>query len=163
MTAEEIIEKFQLEPLNIEGGYFRRLYTHPQTITIDGRRRPLATSIYYLVTKSSFSALHRLKSDEIFHFYAGDPVEMLQLTEVGEGLRIVMGSNFALNHEAQVIVPSGTWQGTRLINGGQWALLGTTVHPGFDDADFELARQDELLARYPAFEREIRNFLKAEK
>src|SRR4029079_3590727 len=97
----------------------------------------VATCIYYLLTPDTFSAIHRVKSDEIFHFYAGDAIEMLQLWPGGETNVVTIHNDLAASVEPQIIVPAGVWQGCRLVPGGQWALMGCTVAPGFDYTDFE--------------------------
>lgn len=165
-TAREIIERLQLVPLTIEGGYFRETYRAPLTLpagtlpTEYAGERTASTCIYYLLTPEAFSAIHRVRSDEIFHFYAGDPVEMLQLwpsedASRGETKVVTIHNELATGHEPQVVVPAGVWQGCRLMPGGEWALLGCTVAPGFDYADFELGRRSELIAAYPQFEKLI--------
>jgi predicted cupin superfamily sugar epimerase len=83
--------------------------------------------------------MHRLRSDEVFHFYLGDEVEMLQLWPDGTGRRVGLGSDLAAGMLPQTVVPQGVWQGSRLVRGGRFALLGCTVSPGFDYADFESA------------------------
>jgi predicted cupin superfamily sugar epimerase len=113
--------------------------------------RALSTAIYFLLTQDSFSAMHRLASDEIWHFYLGDPVQMLQLPEHGEGRILTLGTDLAAGVRPQVIVPRGTWQGACLLPGGRFALLGATMAPGFDFADFELAQREWLLVAYPQF------------
>jgi predicted cupin superfamily sugar epimerase len=95
------------------------------------------------------SKLHRLRSDEIFHFYAGDPVEMLLLRD-GSGEVVTLGADLAHEMRPQVIVPRGVWQGCRLRPGGLWALMGTTVSPGFAYEDFEMGSSAELAALHPA-------------
>ncbi|HTY09169.1 MAG TPA: cupin domain-containing protein, partial [Candidatus Edwardsbacteria bacterium] len=117
-----------LKPLELEGGYFSETYRSRTRIPADRRgQRPCSTAIYYLLTPDTFSALHRLRSDEVFHFYAGDPVEMLLLRPGGQSEVLVLGNDLARRRRPQVIVPRGVWQGARLARGGQWALLGTTV------------------------------------
>lgn len=145
----------------IEGGYFVETYKSGLTIprgvlpsSYPGDRS-VATAIYYLLTPDTFSALHRLRGDEIFHFYLGDPVEMLELREDGAGGITLLGQDIAAGHKLQHVVPAGVWQGSRLVPGGQFALLGTTVSPGFDYEDYETARREELIARYPEFEDRI--------
>lgn len=151
-TAREIIERLQLEPLTIEGGYFRETYRAPLmlpagTLPTDyGGGRNAATCIYYLLTPETFSAIHRVRSDEIFHFYAGDAVEMLQLWPGGKAKVVTVHNDLAAGHEPQVVVPAGVWQGCRLVPGGEWALMGCTVAPGFDYVDFELAKREDMLA-----------------
>jgi predicted cupin superfamily sugar epimerase len=154
LTAEDVKRLLALEPLEPEGGCFVETYRccrslPPGTLPGQDSPRPLATAIYYLVEPGAWSALHRLRSDEVFHFYLGDPVEMLQLHPGGEGRVLRLGGALAAGERPQVVVPAGTWQGTRLVAGGRWALLGTTVAPGFDVADFELGRCADLVARWP--------------
>lgn len=101
--------------------------------------------------------MHRLKSDEIFHFYAGDAVEMLQLHSGGAGALIRIGSDLASGERPQVVVPRGIWQGSRLAHGGRWALLGCTVSPGFEFEDYEAAMREELCAGWPEFSQLLRD------
>jgi len=155
LTAQKVIDRLQLVPLPIEGGYFRETYRSPlrhpgHALPAEyGGERNASTAIYYLLTPDTFSALHRVKSDEVFHFYAGDPVEMLQLRSDGDAAVVLIGNDLAAGHEPQVVVPAGVWQGCRLVPGGRWALMGCTVAPGFDYADFEAARRAELVRDYP--------------
>ncbi len=157
LTAQQIIERLQLVPLTIEGGYFRETYraatTIPASVLPDDypADRNASTAIYYLLTPETYSAIHRVRSDEVFHFYAGDAVEMLQLSPDGNARTVVIGNDLAAGQEPQVVVPAGVWQGCRLILGGRWALMGCTVAPGFDFADFELADRAQLTASYPDF------------
>jgi predicted cupin superfamily sugar epimerase len=102
--------------------------------------------------------LHRITSDEIFHFYGGDPVEMIQFDESGHVTRFVLGSDLANGEVPQVIVPAGVWQALKLVDGGAWGLMGTTVAPGFDFADFELGDCNTLLKTFPKLDSEIRRF-----
>src|SRR5207245_2095434 len=97
-----------------------------------GTDRWAGTAIYYLLTPDTFSALHRLPTDEVYHFYLGDPVEMLQLWPDGSGRVGTLGQDVRAGQLLQVIVPRGVWQGSRLRPGGAFALLGTTMAPGFD-------------------------------
>jgi predicted cupin superfamily sugar epimerase len=155
LTAQDIIDRLQLVPLTIEGGFFRETYRSAVSVSASalpgqyGGDRNVSTAIYYLLTPDTFSAIHRVKSDEVFHFYAGDPVEMLQLEADGRGRTVTIGNDLAAGHMPQLVVPGGLWQGCRLIPGGRWALLGCTVAPGFDYADFTAANRAELLAQYP--------------
>jgi hypothetical protein len=156
-TAQELIERLNLEPLPIEGGFFRQTYVSAETIppsALPERYRgdkPFSTAIYYLLTSDadSFSAMHRLPTDEVYHFYLGDPVEMLLLFPDGSGRRVVLGQDIAAGQHVQFLAPAGAWQGSRLIAGGHFALMGTTMAPGFDPTDFVSGRRAELVARYP--------------
>lgn len=163
LTPEEIIGRLGLRPLVREGGFFAETYRSCEQLApaaLPSRyagARALATAIYYLLTPESCSRLHRLASDEIFHFYLGDPVEMLQLDPDGSGRRFTLGSDLRTGMMPQVCVPCGVWQGSRLRAGGRLALLGTTVAPGFDSADFEAGDRDTLLAAYPDYASAIRD------
>ena len=162
MTAEEVKRLLSLEPHPREGGWFVQTYAAEETFSAsvfaDARyasSRRTSTAIYYLLEPETFSEMHRLPSDEIFHFYAGDAVEMLQLLPDGDGKTIVIGNNLLQGQSPQVVVPHGVWQGSRLIDGGKWALLGCTVAPGFEYEDYAAAGHDELTSRWPAFAAQI--------
>ena len=103
-----------------------------------------------MLTPDTFSAMHRLAADEIFHFYLGDPVEMLQLHPDGTHQTIVLGPNLESDQRPQVIVRRNIWQGARLLSGGRYARLGTTGAPGLDYTDYETAPRAPLLASHPA-------------
>lgn len=154
-TAESIIERFGLTPYPEEGGWFRETYRCGEEASADGlperygARRSFGTCIYYLLTGDTLSRLHRLKSDEIFHFYLGDPVRMLHLYPDGSSDVLTLGHDVVNGEHVQVVVPRGTWQGAVLVEGGEFALMGCTVAPGFDFADYETGDRAELLARWP--------------
>lgn len=155
ITAAELKSLLKLEPHPVEGGWFVQTWSTEEIIPEDalpGRYagpRAAGTAIYYLLESGIFSEMHRLASDEVFHFYLGDPVEMLQLWPDGTGRRIVLGSDVAGGMAVQAVVPRGVWQGARLVAGGKLALLGCTVSPGFDYADYESGQRDELLRDWP--------------
>jgi predicted cupin superfamily sugar epimerase len=156
MTAEEIKRLLQLEAHPCEGGYFRQTWKSeeeiPQT-ALPSRysgTRAAGTAIYYLLEPSTFSEMHRLISDEVFHFYYGDAVEMLQLWPDGSSRVVRLGSDLASGVLPQLVVPKGVWQGSRLVPGGSVALIGCTVSPGFDYADYETGNQADLVREYPA-------------
>ena len=109
-----------------------------------------------MIEEETFSEMHVLASDEIFHFYLGDPVEMLLLYPSGQSLLLTLGPDLAAGQRPQILVPAGVWQGTRLVEGGKLALLGCTVTPGFDYADYESGRYAELAAKWPAEAERIR-------
>ena len=156
-TAEQLIEHLGLEPLTIEGGLFRQTYAAAESIAGDALPqryrgpRSFGGAIYYLLTSEadSFSALHRLETDEIYHFYLGDPVEMLLLHADGRSERIVLGSDILSGQRVQFVVPRGVWQGSRVLAGGSFALMGTTMAPGFDLADWAEGKRESLLREYP--------------
>jgi uncharacterized protein len=157
VTADELIAALDLRPLPLEGGYYRETYRSADLLpagalpTHYGAPRCAGTAIYYLLTPGTCSALHRLASDEIFHFYLGGPVRMLQLFPDGQGREIILGPDLLNGQSPQVVVPRGVWQGSVLEPGVEFALVGCTVAPGFEYADYEHANRAKLLARYPAF------------
>lgn len=155
LTADALIRLLHLAPLPVEGGHFRQTWRSEVTMGTgsgDGRDRPAGTAIYYLLTDApdSFSALHRLPTDEVYHFYLGDPVELLMLHPDGRAGSAVLGHDLAAGQCVQLVVPRGTWQGSRVVPGGRVALLGTTMAPGFDAADYEGGTRADLVARYPS-------------
>lgn len=162
MTANEVIKKLDLRPLPEEGGYYRETYrsdagqVEAKTFGINAdSNRVISTGIYYLVVPESFSALHRVRSDEMFHFYAGDAAEMIQIDEQGNIERITIGSNIGAGEIPQVLVRRGVWQGLRLKAGGKWALMGTTVAPGFEFEDFEVGNREEMINQFPHLRNDI--------
>jgi predicted cupin superfamily sugar epimerase len=162
LTADEIRKRLKLQPHPAEGGYFMETYRSEHLIAKDALPsgypdgRSVSTAIYYMLTANSFSAMHRLRGDEIFHFYLGDPVELLQLKADGSGEVVVLGQDIVAGMRPQHVVPAGAWQGSRLVRGGKYALLGTTVAPGFDFQDFEIGDRDELEGEYPQYAEMIR-------
>src|SRR5947207_15991424 len=130
VTAKELIERLQLQPHPREGGYFRETYRSADRLAGAhlppryGGDRCAGTAIYYLLTPGTFSALHRLASDEVFHFYLGGPVRMLQLLPDGSGRTLQLGSDLLAGQQVQVVVPRGVWQGSVLEDGADFGLLG---------------------------------------
>jgi predicted cupin superfamily sugar epimerase len=155
MTADDLKSLLHLKPHPCEGGWFAETWRAEEIIpkvslpTRYSFERAAGTAIYYLLEPHTFSEMHRLASDEVFHFYLGDPVEMLQLWPDGPVRTIVLGHDLAAGMQVQAMVPKGVWQGSRLRDGGRFALLGCTVSPGFDYADYEAGKRDELIAQFP--------------
>jgi uncharacterized protein len=154
LTAEQIRELLQMRPHPIEGGYFAETYRGSQVVPQSLLRgypgdRAISTAIYYLLTPATFSAMHRVRGDEMFHFYLGDPVEMLQLKTDGTGEVILLGQDIAAGMRPQHTVPGGVWQGSRVRAGGKYALLGTTMAPGFEYEDYETGQRQDLITGYP--------------
>ncbi len=156
-TADQLIRHLALQPHPKEGGYFRETYRaadmSPQSALAPRYYGPrcASTAIYYLLTPNTFSALHRLQSDEVFHFYLGSPVRMLQLYPDGQGRSIVLGPDVLSGQQLQLVVPRGVWQGSLLEPAGEFALLGCTVAPGFEYVDYESGDRQALMDQYPAF------------
>jgi len=149
MTAQEIKALLNLQPHPVEGGSFRRTYTSAGFVELPRGLRAQGTAIYYLLEPGAFSEMHVLASDEIFHFYLGDPVEMLQLYPDGRSALFTLGQDLQAGQHVQLVVPAGVWQGTRLVRDGKVALLGCTVTPGFDFADYRSASYPELVQKWP--------------
>lgn len=156
MTATEIKRLLQLEQHPCEGGSFRQTYISTLRCQAPQGDRAVGTAIYYLLETGTFSEMHVLSSDEVFHFYIGDPVEMLQLHPDGSSTLITLGPDLSAGQQVQVIVPAGVWQGTRLIGDGKVALLGCTVSPGFDYADYQSGAFANLVSRWPGQSDRIR-------
>jgi hypothetical protein len=156
VTADEIKKMLNLEPHPVEGGSFRRTYTSAGIVDLPRGRRPQSTAIYYLLEQGQFSEMHVLHSDEMFHFYLGDPVEMLQLHPDGRSALFVLGPDLKAGQHVQLHVPAGVWQGTRILDNGNVALLGCTVVPGFDFADYRSASYQELATKWPTQAEPIR-------
>ncbi|HEY0256625.1 MAG TPA: cupin domain-containing protein [Candidatus Methylacidiphilales bacterium] len=152
-------QKFDFKPIAQEGGYFFSTY-HSEIMvpgTSPGAPSLLAGSaIYFLLTPGDFSALHRLKEDEIYHYYTGSPIELLQLFPDGTGSVTICGPEFWNGQQPQVVVKHGTWQGSHPIDPRNYSLLGTTMTPGFTPSDFELGKRDELAKSYPQFAAKIK-------
>ena len=154
MTAEDIIEHLQLTP-HPEGGFYREVYQSENFIELtclpgafNGKRR-LSTSTYYLLRMGDFSAFHRIKSDEIWHYYAGGNI-ILHLLNPQTGYQTkILGNEITGPGWFPVIVPAHSWFAAEPEKGKLFALAGCTVSPGFDFADFELANKHKLLKEYP--------------
>jgi len=149
VTANEIKKLLNLGPHPVEGGYFRRTFTSAANLDLPRGTRPQGTAIYYLLEAGTFSEMHLLDSDEMFHFYLGDPLEMLLLYPDGGSSVFTLGHGLESGQQVQVLVPAGVWQGMRLIGSGRMALVGCTVVPGFHYADYHNANFAELSAKWP--------------
>jgi uncharacterized protein len=149
MAAEEIKTLLKLEPHPVEGGWYRRTYTSEVSVALLRGVRPYGTAIYYLLEEGTFSEMHMVASDEIFHFYLGDPVEMRLLYPNGHSEFLIFGPDLAVGQQPQILVPAGVWQGERLVEDGKVALFGCTVTPGFDFADYRSGSYAELAAGWP--------------
>lgn len=139
-----------------EGGWYRESYRSEEAVPAAalpekfGGERSFCTAIYFLLERGDISCLHRIKSDELWHFYAGTPLTVHVITPAGEHREIRLGPGLASGESFQAAVPAGCWFGAEVAGEGDYALVGCTVSPGFDFADFEMGGRDELLERYPA-------------
>ena len=160
LDAAQIVRLLNLAPLPLEGGFYCETYRSEQSFAPGAPfvgLRARSTAIYYLLTADTFSAVHRLPGDETFHFYLGDPVVMLMLRPDGVGETVRLGPDLE-RMKVQHTVPANTWQATRLLPGGAWALLGTTMSPGFEFGDYE-AGTDALAEEYPEWAEDIRSLM----
>jgi len=161
ITSGEIKALLRLEPHPIEGGFYRRTYTSAGSVDLPRGMRAQCTAIYYMLEPGTFSEMHVLDSDEIFHFHLGDPVEMLQLHPDGSSAVFTLGPDLKAGQHAQLAVPAGVWQGTSLVGDGKVALLGCTVTPGFDFADYQGGSYAELAEKWPAEAARIRKLTRS--
>lgn len=158
LAAEEVIKLLGLLPLPVEGGYYKRTYYAaeliPEAALPPRYREPhhFGGAIFYLLNDDPdcFSAIHALPTDEVYHFYLGDPVELLLLYPQGKTTRITLGSDLVNGQQVQYVAPRGVWQGSRLLPGGRWALMGTTMAPAYEDGDYIPGDREQLAAQYPS-------------
>ncbi len=154
-SAAYWVEKYLMQP-HPEGGYFVETYRAAEQIPnaalpdrFDGSRA-FSTAIYFLLEGHHFSALHRIQADEVWHFYAGDPLEVFVIHAENGALEVIrLGPDPEAGEVFQAVVPAGAWFGSRPVAGAAYSLVGCTVAPGFDFADFELAERAVLLAAFP--------------
>lgn len=168
LSAEEIRKQLQLVPLPIEGGYFRQTYLASDQIAkehLPGRypeNKAVGSAILFLLTPDSFSAFHKLLTDEIYHYHLGDPAELFELHPDGSSNRVILGPDILGGQQVQHVVSQGVWQASRVTPGGEWTLLGTTMAPAYTQSDFELGETDKLIDDYPG-QKEIITQLTREK
>ena len=154
MNSEEIIEKFKLEA-HPEGGYFYENYRCSGKVNISnfwkGAKgfRSYSTGIYFLLDKNQFSAFHRIKQDEMWHFYAGSTLLLHMINEEGNYKLVKIGNNIIEDNFFQYVVPSGTWFSSEVEDKNSFSFCGCTVSPGFDFKDFEMPSRKKLLSKFP--------------
>jgi uncharacterized protein len=160
LTAERLVEQLVLSR-HPEGGWFRESYRCTESIPKEGLpqgfggSRSVCTGIYFLLQRGEISALHRIKSDELWHFYAGTGLTIQVITRSGEHLELKLGRDLDAGESFQAMVPAGCWFGAEVSGAGEYALVGCTVAPGFDFADFEMGKRGELLRDFPDMEEVI--------
>jgi predicted cupin superfamily sugar epimerase len=154
VNAEYWIEKLRLEP-HPEGGHFRQTYKADLTLAQAALpvgfpgARAASTAIYFLLEAENFSAFHRLRSDEVWHFYDGAPLVVHVIEAEGKGSRILLGRDLEAGQVLQAVVKAGCWFASHVADWSSFALVGCTVAPGFEFADFEMGPRKELVTRYP--------------
>ena len=160
---EAIIRDLKLEP-HPEGGYFRETYKSNGEISREhlgpdfNGKRNFSTCIFFLLTSGMFSAFHRIRQDEIWHFYKGIPIRLHMITAEGEYANVLIGNEFDNGEIPQFVVPGGVWFAAETFGENGYSLAGCTVSPGFDFDDFEMADREELLARFPQHRAVIAKF-----
>lgn len=153
-TAKYWITRFALQP-HPEGGYFREIYRSAEQISTSSlpRRyqgpRAFSTSIYFMLAGTQISTMHRLASDEQWHFYYGDALLLAMVAPDGTASEVRLGRHATAGEQFQVVIPAGTWMGAQLSNHRSYALIGCTVSPGFEFQDFENGQRSDLLAQFP--------------
>lgn len=154
--AKQYIDKLQLTA-HPEGGYFSEVYKSDEVISGDhlpdryGTSRSFSTSIYFMLEGNQVSTFHKLKSDELWHFYDGTALDIYIIDAQGSLNKTRLGNNIEAGEVFQTVVKKNTWFGAELINKSSYALIGCTVAPGFDFNDFELANMDDLIKKYPDY------------
>lgn len=148
-SAQYWIDHLQLEP-HPEGGFFKETYRSNLDTRFHGfdSKRNVSTGIYFLLTEGNFSAFHRIKSDEMWHFYAGDSVSVFVIQSDGKLEEIKLGIDLEKGEVPQAVVPANAWFASRV--NGSYGLVGCTVAPGFDFQDFEMAQRQGLINSYPS-------------
>jgi len=150
-TADQVIEALGLVA-HPEGGWFRETFRSAMSVgdAVHDGERSASTAIYFLLRAGEFSAFHRVSSDEVWHYYAGDALEVSAIEPAGALHVARLGSNLAQGERPQVVVPRTHWQAARGVAGSAgFTLCGCTVAPGFDFADFEMPHRTELAQRFP--------------
>lgn len=166
MTKEELIKKLELLP-HPEGGYYKETYRSKELInevhlpdSYQGNRN-VSTCIYFLITSDNFSAFHRINQEEIWHFYLGAPILLHTISEEGTYQKFTIGNDFNKGQTPQLIVPGGDWFAAEIVEKEGFALVGCTVAPGFDFTDFELAKQSQLIEKFPQHQKIISRFTRS--
>jgi len=160
--AHEIISRLGLQP-HPEGGFYAETFRSHLKVTLpDGRERSAGTAIHFLLPAGSFSALHRVSSDETWHHYQGSPLELLLIHPDGRAVMLLLGGDLSRGERPHAVVPAGVWQGARplsaKVDGGGYSFVGCTVAPGFEFEDFEMPGRAALLELFPEHQDMILEF-----
>lgn len=149
------VEKLGLQP-HPEGGWYKETYRSEgfipkEALTNFDGDRSFSTGIYFLLTGENFSAFHRIKSDEMWHFYDGDGLLVHEITTDGTYIKHQLGLNLEKGEQPQLVIAANSWFASEVVDGGSWCLVGCTVSPGFDFDDFEMAQREELVSAHPKY------------
>ena len=157
MSAPEIIKKLKLIP-HPEGGFYKETYKSDQNVTTNnGIHRNVCTAIYYLLENKDKSLFHRIKSDELWFFHQGNPIEIIFIQN-NLISSIILGNDIEKGEFPQVRIPANTWFAAKIINDSGYSLVSCVVAPGFDFADFQLAKKEDLINDYPNLKKIINKF-----
>jgi len=163
LNADEIRKLLDLEP-NATCGFVRLTFLSKQSIAAGGLPppfadgRPLGSALYFMVTPVAPVRLHRIRNDQLYHYYLGDPIEVLMMLEDGSTQHHIVGPDLRKGHKVQLLIPGGTFHTARIIGERRWFLGASTEWPGVEPADVELGNADALAAKYPKVAAEIRTF-----
>ena len=157
LSAADVRALLGLEP-NPSCGFTTPTYNSPLRVQTPHGERDCAFAQYFLVAPERAMVMHRIRSDQLYHHYAGDPLEVLRLYDNGDGDVTVVGSDLAAGQRPQLLIPAHTFHVSRVQAGGRWALLATTVFPALEPVDVELGDLEGLAAAYPAFASQINSF-----
>lgn len=150
-SARAVVDALGLTP-HPEGGHFAETFRSPLAVgsAAHSGERSASTAIYFLLATGEFSAFHRVRSDEVWHHYAGDVLELHAIDASGAHLRRLLGTDIVWGERPQIAIPAGVWQAARPLPGNAgYALVGCTVAPGFEFADFEMPERGVLLREFP--------------
>ncbi|WP_172281449.1 cupin domain-containing protein [Chryseobacterium sp. LAM-KRS1] len=157
MDSKKLVETLKLEP-HPEGGYYKETYRSEQTLALkEGSVRNVSTAIYYMLENENKSSFHRIKSDELWFFHQGEPLEIVFIKD-GKLHTILLGNSLENGEVPQVRIEAGLWFAAKISNGIGYSLVSCTVAPGFDFLDFELAERSVLLQQYPDLKEVIEEF-----
>jgi predicted cupin superfamily sugar epimerase len=161
LTGDEICRLLELEP-NATCGFVRLTFTSRQSIAAGGLpapfadERPLGSALYFMVTSGAPVRLHRIRNDQLYHYYLGDPLEVFLLHAGGDAERVIVGPDLRAGHRVQLLIPGNTFHTARLIGRAHWFLGASTEWPGVVPADVEIGSLDEIAGRYPDVAADLR-------
>ena len=160
-SINDVIQSLGLIP-HPEGGYYKESYRSSGKIkqtSLDSSfsgERNYSTCIYFLIGSGEFSAFHRIKQDEIWHFYSGSPIRLHMISKTGIHTLHLIGPDFLNGESPQFVVPGGNWFAAEVVQEDHYSLVGCTVSPGFDYEDFELIQREDLIDLFPEHKEIIR-------
>ena len=161
LTAEQIRKLLELEP-NATCGFVKLTFVSPQALAAGtlpapfAQARPVGSALYFMVTPQAPVRLHRIRNDQLYHYYLGDPLELFLLHANGTSERVVVGPDIGAGQRVQFLIPGNTFHTARLLGRGQWFLGASTEWPGVIPDDVEIGNVEAMAAKYPAIGADIR-------